>query len=626
MEVTTPFFVGGGSEDPSVWVVLPDGRTETIGTLRDRGAGYAVYGLAVSPSGTRVVAGTRPILDPAGRVVAPGVLRAWAADAPGPPRFERFEMSGVLELCFLDEDSVAVACGDGQLRAYDLRRPERPLWQVQAHQGAVLTCVTVGPLVVSYGADGAYRAWTHVGAPANLPPLMARPPGAGAMCTLAADGARGLVWTGDGDGFLGMIPVNPAFQPLRAQAHRGEILSVAWLPGPDVVVSGGHADGQIAVWDSTTLAAVRRFDVGAGVAGIVAFAEDAFAVFDVSGRMTRWSVDGRSLGAPVRIPARAWAAPSVAAGLVERKAAAEAERGARVQRLERAVQAGQLGAHAEDIDALRADGAPEWVLFAALEAREAGRHLDELAVWTQVEEELEGLPPAWAYLVAENREALHDFEGAAARFRALGAYEDSPTRAVRCEGRPSIRALVRGDVRVAEQLTEEAARATLLGHGLSTPIVVWAPEPEPLPAALDVSYVQRRVEELAAIHGRPLRATVEEGAVWTGREVVGVRWVRVSGDPDDPDTVHASLAAGQPSVGQQWAMYCLFEPPAPSVDVKAHNAAVVEAWNGFVASPKVRAWMDLAAQVTRKAVEEARNQSVAAVAAPESDGGSGSFF
>jgi hypothetical protein len=444
------------------------------------------------------------------------------------------------------------------------------------------------------------------------------------MCTLAADGARGLAWTGDADGNVGMIPLNPAFQPLRVAGHRGEVLSVAWLPGPDVVVSGGHADGQIAVWEATSLAAVRRFDVGAGVTGIVPFAEDAFAVFDVSGRMSRWTVDGRALGAPARLPARAWAAPSVAAGLAERKAAAEAERGARLQRLERAVQAGQLGAHDDDIEALRAEGGAEWVLFAALEAREAGRHLDELAIWTQVEEELEALPPAWAYLVAENREALHDFAGAAARFRALGAYEDAPARAARCDGKPALDTLVRGDVRAPEQVTEEAARATLLGHGLTTPIVVWAPEPEPLPADLDVAYVQRRIEELAAIHGRPLRATVEEGAVWNGRDTVGVRWVRVSGDPDDADLAHASLAAGQPGIGQQWAMYCLFEPPPPSEDVKAHNAGVVEAWNTFVASPKVRAWMDLAAQVARKAVEEARNQSSAVV--PEAEGGSGSFF
>jgi hypothetical protein len=379
-----------------------------------------------------------------------------------------------------------------------------------------------------------------------------------------------------------------------------------------LVATGGPGDQQVALWDATKLTEVRRFEVGCGVVGLVAFAEDAVGVFDAAGNLTRWRLDGHPLGPPVPLAARSWAAIGLAATIAQQRSARAAEQEEQLQRLERAVQERKLAAHRADIDLLERAGRQEWALFAALEAREANRNLDELALWIRIEQVVGALPPAWAYLAAENRYTLLDFCGAELRFRSAGEFSDAAIRAEACRTRLSVSDMVRGDVRQPGQVVEEAARATLLGERMKSPIVVWAPEPKPMSGPLDTDYVLRRVEDLAAIHGRRLRVIQERRTVWTGQDAVDVRWVRVFAESDGSPTGFASIAAGQPEIGQQWALYCLFEPRAGHGDVRDHNAAVVAAWSDFIANPKVRAWMDETAPLLQKAVEEARNRSAAA--------------
>jgi hypothetical protein len=589
------FYVGGASADPRVWRVSTRNlAVEELGTVADRGP-LGIYALAVAPSGSHVVAGTRPHFDIGGRMVGPALVRAWGAIDTGRPvaLWSRFDPAGVNELDFLGDGVVVTASGDGRLRALSVGEGGRLLWELQAHAGPCFALRCVGGVVVSVGADGFCRVWEADGRRASpLSEVSLRPPtGRSAMITLAGDATRGVAWAGDAEGQLWALPLVGAASPRRVVAHRGEVLSVAWLPEEDWLVTGGVEDGELAVWEAESLRLVGRTRTGETIVGLAAVG-DSSVVCVSEGRLTLWRAGPIPVGlGPSRaLAVRSWTpTPGLAEEGARQRDKTEGALLELIASLHEAANAGTLSSASERLERLRLSCAEEWFLFAALEARAGGRLLRELELWEQAAQEIAPFPPAWAYLAAENREALLDLDRAADRFDQLGGYRDAAARAESCRRHPyPRRSRVRGDVRSEQQLVEEGARQRALGLGWDELLVLREDAQGELSARLDLSDLQRRLEQAGGV------TSLEDRALWDGSESHALRWLRLRPSAERTELRGLSLAlGGRRDDPRPPSLFCLFDAAAArggERDFERADACVRDHWRELSRGGPGRAW------------------------------------
>jgi WD40 repeat protein len=217
---TDPVEVGRHDDRVQAVAVLPDGRVVSGGADRrvrlwDSGTAPTARSATVGHL-NRTVSAVAVLPD--GRVVSSGTdRRIWVWDRDGPVEIGAHKKGAVQGLAVLSDGRVVSSGVDGRILMWDPAATER------------------GPVEAVHYSD-------------PIPPGLAVLPDGRLLC-----GWRGG-WT-----MMLFDPRTPSSDPVWLKETRGEIWSVAVLPGGRVVSGGG--DGRVLVWD---LAAPRKKPVEVG--------------------------------------------------------------------------------------------------------------------------------------------------------------------------------------------------------------------------------------------------------------------------------------------------------------------------------------------------------------------------
>ena len=150
-------YFGLGGTGPGVVLAGGDGEVTRVAGGQ---AGESVYGLALSPHGTRLALGTRTYQagDQFGRILV-WERRPDATLAPGPVA-GWYQPGAVTALAMPSENIVLSGGLDGQIHAWRLDIRDRHATRFPAHAGPVLALACLSPQVAaSLGADGLLRIW-----------------------------------------------------------------------------------------------------------------------------------------------------------------------------------------------------------------------------------------------------------------------------------------------------------------------------------------------------------------------------------------------------------------------------------------------------------------------------------
>jgi len=282
-----------------MWDNPPSGN-RTLAVSRF-GPGYSVYALAVSPSGSRLAAGTRA-----------GLLRVHAlenhrARENAAPIFEVVHGSdletGVLGLAFPTDEILASGGQDGRIKLWDVPG-QRQLAEIEAHPSGIAALCSLGSLVVaSIGMDGVLRVWdldtlkSKYESEAFELPRIAAPTGAG-LTGLDFDPQTGLLLHASRSGELHVYDTREDFTKRLVQAHHGDFFAIAC--GVERVATAGLQDLELKLWPQTLSQPVAHVSVAMPIVAVGWVGAGAIMTIGQDGSSQFWDVGGEL---PASLPA-----------------------------------------------------------------------------------------------------------------------------------------------------------------------------------------------------------------------------------------------------------------------------------------------------------------------------------
>ena len=614
------FFIGCGSSDPRIFAISsarPGQPPQHVADFKDRGPMLSVYALAFSPAQRYLAAGSRPVLNRAGQVTHPSVLRIYPIHQGqeitlGSPVLDTFQMAGICGVDVTDEGLIVAACGDGSLRIYSSLSGDSPLAEIKAHSGfAFAVCwVDPGKLLASYGQDGTLKIFEFPGGSTiySSPPCPVAENTA--LTSLALDRARGIVYHGCGSGHLHVIKAQGG-ETQAVEAHDGGILAVAYHPLVDKVITGGQKDGRLCVWNPDNFSREGETSLGTSVLGLVPLAEDKVAVLDGNRSVSLYSI-GPSIAFVSRLAslsARSWAGPDLTPLAEQRhksilKSLMDSREKARAS-----IQAGDKEDALAEIGNLaeKGYGVDAMVLHAAL-CRRLGMLLQEYRIWQDLRNQLRGKLPGepCEYLFAELLELMMEPHLSAEVFRKLETYHDSAQRAERLEHfslyREDIANLVRCDFVKSEQVLEEIEKCNILAKPFPWVVFIQGSLPESIACAPDLTQLAKDLENRYDRRYGNWKIVVEERQVFQDGVLRNVRWLRVRLEDQGPPLgcLDVALEIRESQAGCQHTSHVIFCPTrflTSEMSYQEWNGKVADWWQAVWSSDEAKKWADAAHRV-----------------------------
>ncbi len=600
-------FSGGGGNKPPV--LMWDGPAAGNGSLRVSAFdyGYSVYALAVSPSGSRLAAGTRAGLL---RVHA---LETFRAREGAKPIFEVFHgadlKTAVLALAFATDGLLASGGQDGQIKVWDVHQGKR-VAQIDAHPGGLVALCPLGSLVLaSIGVDGFLRVWDlntlearHESGPFPLPKIKA-------LTGLDFHPQSGQLVHASRSGDLHVYDTRKDFAKRVVRVHDGDFCAVAC--GAELVATAGSADASLKLWPPTFDTPAWAVSL-AGPVTAVGWAGDKVVMTvsqDGGGQFWRVNHELRMIGRPASQDLRTCVGlPPALIGRSQLRSALEwreqqlADAGALI---------GQSGSEARQrllhiIDGLRDRGfSAEASLLIADVARSEDRVLWELESRLALAQGLGDDPAAVPahYAVAELLERLKEPELAVLHYekalRIDDNYRDARERIERLRSHAmmavSPEGFTRADFGKGELIPQELEKYTVLDKKFRWRSVFDVMKLGTEPTKIDLEdLAEPMTAELKRNDSDTGPVDVLRTTMIQGRDRREVQWLSVPCGNSNSGLAYALELEPQGNASRKTA-YGVLDPALLHIPDDAtasqHNRQVQDAWERLAQSPNTKTWL-----------------------------------
>ena len=283
-------FAGSGHENPSLmmWSSIEGYAKPRI--ISKFSYDYSIYALAVSPSGTRIAAGTKP-----------GLLRVYPlADIHSsenhPVLFDVFHQAGIVSLAFCTDDILASGGIDGVIKLWSISEKSQ-LAEIHAHTGGVFALCQMGSLVLaSIGGDNVLRVWDMDTLKVSYESSSFTLPKIHALTCLDYSFSDGLLVHPTGNGDLYIYDSYNDFTKRIVHAHEGSFCALAY--GSELVATAGHDDAKIRLWSFSMDEPVAEVSTALGVIAVCWTAIDTLMTVYNDGSGQIWKADGKLLPGP----------------------------------------------------------------------------------------------------------------------------------------------------------------------------------------------------------------------------------------------------------------------------------------------------------------------------------------
>ena len=283
-------FAGSGHENPSLmmWSSIEGYAKPRI--ISKFSYDYSIYALAVSPSGTRIAAGTKP-----------GLLRVHSladihTSENHPVLFDVFHQAGIVSLAFCTDDILASGGLDGRIKLWSISEKSQ-LAEIQAHTGGVFALCQMGSLVLaSIGGDNVLRVWDMDILKASYESNSFTLPKIRALTCLDYSFANGLLVHPTGNGDLHIYDSCSDFAKRTVHAHEGSFCALAC--GSEYVATAGQDDAMIRLWSFSMDEPITEVSAPLGVIAVCWTAIDTLMTVYNDGSGQIWKVDGKLLPGP----------------------------------------------------------------------------------------------------------------------------------------------------------------------------------------------------------------------------------------------------------------------------------------------------------------------------------------
>jgi len=284
-DTETIVFGGSGSKDPSLrmWSKLSEDAKPLV--ISKFGCDYSIYALAISPSGTRIAAGTKQGLL---RVHA---LSGFRASENSPELFEVFHLPGVVSLAFCADDILASGGLDGKIKFWSITEKER-LAEIQAHSGGIFALRQLGSLVLaSIGGDNVLRLWDMDTLKAEYESDSFELPKIRGLTSLDYSSASGLLMHPSGTGDIHLYDLQNNFAKHTIHAHEGNFCALAC--GIEYTVTAGLDDTTIKLWPASMDEPLAEVAAPLGVLAVSWAGTGSVMTTYTDGSSQIWKLDGR---------------------------------------------------------------------------------------------------------------------------------------------------------------------------------------------------------------------------------------------------------------------------------------------------------------------------------------------
>lgn len=267
----------------------PDKDTQPR-VVSEFGYGHSVYALAVSPSGTKLAAGTKQ-----------GMLRVYGlmdgqVQENSVPLFEVYHPPFVSSLAFLTDDILASGSLNGQIKVWSLSGREKRA-AFSAHPAGVISLCRLGSLVLaSIGKDAILRIWDmdtleerYVSEPFGLPEIRT-------LISLDYHVYSGLLMHASGSGDIHIYAPQKNFEHRTIRAHQGDFCALAC--GCDYTVTAGLKDTMIKLWPSSMDEPLAELSAPLGIWSVAWAGIHEVITAYTDGSSQVWKLEGRLLAGP----------------------------------------------------------------------------------------------------------------------------------------------------------------------------------------------------------------------------------------------------------------------------------------------------------------------------------------
>lgn len=292
-KVSQSFYIGCSGAHPGLYRVTDSGDAQLQVNCDP---GHSVYAVALSPTGRRIVFGTR---NRAGDRY--GRIQAFPLDEAGSlmvqsPLLRCFQPSSVTALS-MPSETIALSGGlDGQIHVWNFEQPEKATATLHAHQGPVLGLCSLSPqIVASIGADDYLRLWDlDLLRCAKQVPGRGLPAHVSNLLTLTTVPEMGLLVSQrpSGDVILHSLEANFSTFP-RAIDTPVSCLTVVG----QFLVTGDLNAPRIRLFSLPELKELTTAACPAPPLSLIPVGTETFASIDRSGRVSLWHAGGGTLDA-----------------------------------------------------------------------------------------------------------------------------------------------------------------------------------------------------------------------------------------------------------------------------------------------------------------------------------------
>jgi hypothetical protein len=597
----TVVFAGTGSNNPSLLMWTHPHSTAEPQTVSRFPRGYSIYGLAVSPNGTRVAAGTK-----GGLIRVLGLIDG-KATVDSPALFEVFHPPAVVSLAFCTDDILASGGLDGRIRLWSISEG-RQLSEIQAHQGGVFALCRIGSLVLaSIGADAVLRVWDLDSLEARFESEPFDLPGIQALVTIDYNPTTGLLVHPSQTGMLHLYNVKEGFTRRTIKAHEGDFTAISY--GTQYVATGGTYDAMLKVWSLSLDKCLMQASAVTGILSLGWAGTDTLLTAYRDGSGQTWQIRD-SLSAGFR---HAGLDLRFVTGLpIEQLARSQAwiERQWRDAKVEEAKellsqpeQRGRLTTIVRDL--YERGFSAESVLILADAARSQQQSLWELESLLALVKGLGDSPASVPCLYAlavllenmkEHKLALQYFE---AICRIDKGHRDVEHHISSLKASPFLRVspdqCVLGDSMHKDLFTQELRKNTLLYRRFRSRVLVRAGNPMHLPATTNIQEMHRAImEALQGIGVNAHLASLQQLTLLRDSALREITWLYIP-SAVEPRGAAFAMEIRTPASGMECVPCAVFDATLieipPDVSVEEHNDRVQDAWIKFNGSPATTGWL-----------------------------------
>ncbi|MCP4612960.1 MAG: hypothetical protein GY845_30065 [Planctomycetes bacterium] len=283
-------FAGSGHENPSLMMWSGIEGYAKLRIISKFSYDYSIYALAVSPSGTRIAAGTKP-----------GLLRVYSlvdihTSENHPVLFDVFHQAGIVSLAFCTDDILASGGLDGRIKLWSISEKSQ-LAEIQAHTGGVFALCQMGSLVLaSIGGDNVLRVWDMDTLKAGYESSSFTLPKIRGLTCLDYSFANGILVHPTGNGDLHIYDSYSDFAKRIVHVHKGSFCALAC--GSKYVATAGQDDAIIRLWSFSMDEPIAEVSAPLGVIAVCWMGINTLMTVYNNGSGQIWNVDGKLLPGP----------------------------------------------------------------------------------------------------------------------------------------------------------------------------------------------------------------------------------------------------------------------------------------------------------------------------------------